>query len=184
MAQPNIALLDSTLKLITDLEAAVEADPTGKTPYRWHQGAWISMEDIDNEDHPVVDETGLAGLPVDCNTAFCFAGWVAQNAGGKWVESSALLAEPEDPDEVVHLVEVEPIDKDGNPLPMIEVEAVTAAARAQRLLGLTGMQAVRLFAGGNSITDLRNIVEAIKAGERDPWYPSRVGYTVLEDDRA
>ncbi|MEV0616088.1 hypothetical protein AB0I81_22435 [Nonomuraea sp. NPDC050404] len=84
-----------------------------------------------------------------CGSGMCVAGWAAQFAGGKWYADDpdagfgdALIAEPDEP----------------NSFRMDDVRLVYADHRAQRVLGLDGEQADRLFEGSNSLPDLRRIV--------------------------
>jgi DNA-binding GntR family transcriptional regulator len=91
----------------------------------------------------------------------CFAGQTADEAGGQWLTGDPastrfhlLYAEPEDPDHLIQFV--------GGVL------AVTARARAIRLLGLDEPQALELFDLRNGPDDLRVIVDRLCAGGEVP----------------
>lgn len=91
-------------------------------------------------------------LVVDCNTAFCFAGWAVQlgsEAKPRWASTDELWASKFDDKEDV-----------------LEDGTISAENRARRLLDLDYDQAEALFDGGNEIRDLERIVEAIKADDR------------------
>lgn len=85
-----------------------------------------------------------------CGSGLCFAGWAVQLAGGQWyttadeVLSDLLLAEPDEPGSYE--------------LAESDVCVVSADNRAERLLGLTEVQANRLFHEDNTRADLRLIV--------------------------
>jgi len=92
-----------------------------------------------------------------CRTGLCFAGWAAVLAGGVW-----LSTDPDGVDRDVLVATDEEIAR-GDAIPVWDAYddkrmGVPAHDRAQRLLGLTGEQALRLFAGSNTIHDLRRIV--------------------------
>jgi hypothetical protein len=90
-----------------------------------------------------------------CATGKCVAGHTAEECGGVWVTeanhpwSFALKAEADDPDRDV----MRGTDYG---------DVVTAWRRARRLLGLTVHEAERLFAGHNTLDDIRRIVADIK----------------------
>lgn len=116
-----------------------------------------------------------------CNTGMCFAGWAAELAGGKWLSSPGgavsdlLIAEPDDGEDALYRGDVLSID---------------ASARAKRVLGIDEDQAEDLFAAGNDLDELREIVtdllteshyvtiEPISGGapaqDDDPATPSRL----------
>jgi hypothetical protein len=77
-----------------------------------------------------------------CGTVACLAGWTATLAGGQWIRS-ALSAEDEDAAAMTF---------DGYVLPK---------DRAQRLLGLTELEAYALFSASNSWDDLRAIAHLL-----------------------
>lgn len=84
-----------------------------------------------------------------CGTGMCFAGWAATLAGGRWVIED--LTDPPPSDEAEYMV-AEP-EEGGE-----AYGKVWAPERARRVLGLTHLQASRLFAGQNHIDDLRRLV--------------------------
>lgn len=105
-------------------------------PDTWRQGAWR------------------------CATGMCFAGWAVQLTGGQWATdptddpddlSDAVIADGDDPAEDISLM------PDGH------TQVVAAFLRARRKLGLRPGQATRLFAGRNTLEDLRRIVADLKA---------------------
>lgn len=85
-----------------------------------------------------------------CGTGMCFAGWACQLAGGQWAH---LDPDNEDLADYLH---AEPGDE------ALPNELITAQERATRILGLTNHQAATLFAGSNTLGDLRRIVAEIK----------------------
>lgn len=102
-------------------------------PERWHQGDWR------------------------CGSGLCVAGWTAELAGGRWLESDPeswashmLVPEPDDPDD-----EVRAVHGIG--------QGVGVAERAQRLLGLEGYEASELFAGANDLSDIKAVRNRIAA---------------------
>jgi hypothetical protein len=108
-----------------------------RNPQTFNQGSWRSAS--------------------RCNTTFCFAGHVANNAGGKWLGgpesdvSSSLLY---DPAVDTNPVEIE-ADYFGTP---IKVEIVSASNRAKDLLGLSEYDAYSLFSGANSLDKIRSLI--------------------------
>jgi hypothetical protein len=89
--------------------------------------------------------------------AMCFGARACVIDGGVWVvddtaspHAHLLLARPGDPDESVQQMGYERV--------------ISVYARARRILGLTEHQAADLFAGGNSVADLRRIVAGICQG--------------------
>lgn len=148
---PNAGLLRQTL-------AVIEQNPT-----RWNQGIWSTL--AETEDVVLDKNQDVVGAKVDCETAFCFAGWAATLNEGVWVGSAHLLAVPDD--DHVTTKSVWPISDDGEALSgdrLVEVQACPAWARAQRLLGLDTGCADTLFDGSNTITTLREMVEELANG--------------------
>lgn len=91
----------------------------------------------------------------DCGTAMCFAGWALTLDGAKWA------------DEVTddHVDSWSVVARRGEPLDMRTSEGVRLAfapVAAQKRLGLTDPEADHLFAGDNTLADLRRIVSEIK----------------------
>lgn len=91
-----------------------------------------------------------------CETGMCLAGWAAEMTGGQWLTGPAsalaplLLADDDD----------DPADTEDFPEddePFSGVLAIESHIRAQRLIGLTEDQAERLFAGGNTLPDIKLI---------------------------
>lgn len=89
-----------------------------------------------------------------CETAMCFAGHAADLTGAQWVGSGKYItADPA-------------ID---HPLDIWSSGVTSASARAQTVLGLDEDQAAWLFAGSNTLDDLRCIVgELIEQAEATP----------------
>lgn len=94
----------------------------------------------------------------ECGTAMCFAGWAVTFSGGQWTEPAVEIPDPIGYDRS-HFLTAEPED--------YADEACNAAIpvddRACRVLGLTSKQADRLFWGGNTLADVREIVAEICA---------------------
>jgi len=96
-----------------------------------------------------------------CGTTYCFAGRAVVIAGSRWVkrsdrydyESEFLLA---DDDDRAWAATASGLSCDAN-------ETIHVADRARRLLGLTEEQADDLFAGPNTLDDLRAMVADLKA---------------------
>jgi hypothetical protein len=117
--------------------AAVEAAALVGT---WDQGTWRAWS---------------PGGP-RCGTVKCFAGWVAEINGGRWLNDppvgdqtdDQLIAEESEPGAV--LWSVVPAD----------TWTVNARSRARSLLGLSSAAADLLFDGGNSLPTLRFFVAA------------------------
>lgn len=81
-----------------------------------------------------------------CGTVACYAGWAAELAGGEWIGGGDLLvAVPEDDGKEVFF------------------DAIDAAARAQRILGLTEDQADALFYSENNLERIERIVDDLCA---------------------
>ena len=121
--------------------AAVEAAAVAGT---WDQGTW----------------RGPAALHRPrCGTAMCFAGWVCEVNGGRWLNDpplgdqtdDQLLAEESELGAV--LWSVVPAD----------TWTVNARSRARSLLGLSPAAADLLFGGSNSLAGLRFLVAALIA---------------------
>lgn len=86
--------------------------------------------------------------------AMCFGARACVLDGGVWVvddtaspHAHLLRARPEDPEESVQQMGYDRV--------------ISVYARARRILGLTEHQAAELFAGGNTVADLRRIVAEI-----------------------
>lgn len=91
-----------------------------------------------------------------CESGLCFAGWAAVLAGAKWAEpdvawSSLVVAEEADPERWIR-------DHEGVGL------VIHVHERAQRVLGIDDVDAEELFAGRNTLDDLRRIVAELKDG--------------------
>jgi hypothetical protein len=128
----NVVLIDKVMEVI-------ETDPD-----HWKQRSW--RHDGDFSPERVKDqESGENVLVTSCNTSFCFAGWACQLEGAKWVTVAHVLLEPGENDGTS--------DYPG---------AISASQRATRLLGLTRYEAEDLFAPGNSLGQVRDIVAGIK----------------------
>lgn len=137
----NVELLDATL---AEVERA--AKRTGRRKPRWWQAVYRTSS--------------------PCGTAMCFAGHALTLAGDTWADQEwrfggeAVLARPQERATarrvLVHRANSE-VEQ--------EVRLVSARVAAKRRLGLSEKQADRLFAGGNSLADLRHYVHQIKAGE-------------------
>ncbi len=82
-----------------------------------------------------------------CGTAMCFAGWVCQINGGRWLEDACAT----NGDRLVP-------EADDDPRDMYGPDGIMAGDRAQRLLGLNHEQADVLFAPENDLDDLRDQV--------------------------
>jgi hypothetical protein len=82
-----------------------------------------------------------------CGTAMCFAGTACHLDGGIWLEGDEESLAPREDDN--------PADVG---LANFGVDGIHASIRAQRILGLNSGQAMRLFAAGNTLNDLRRIV--------------------------
>ena len=139
----NTELLDLVVKHI-------EAEPT-----KWHQGSYRTIDTGQASIYRShTDAFGITRrhrtFEVDCKTAFCFAGWAVQLGSEDtpiWTDSSTILAgEYDNPEETSR-------------------GTIYASARAKRLLGLNEFQAYSLFAGENSLTAIKQIVEGIKKEE-------------------
>lgn len=125
----NVGLLKETL-------AHIEANPQ-----EWEQGAWR------------------------CKTGMCFAGHAAALAGGQWLFPNAEELDEDGlgGDAMVAMVPTPAEIADGytqlyEDEKRAPVEVIFAADRARRVLGLTSGERSRLFAGNNTLTDLRRIV--------------------------
>lgn len=135
----NVELLDRVMEQIE------------KEPDRWNQSYWL----MDYPRQRATDDDG--SIIINCETAFCFAGWAATLEGGKWMTGGELLAEQADID---WGTSVYTEHYHGRNL-------VSAFDRAARLLGLTDDQADELFYSNNTIADLRQIVARFKAEAAD-----------------
>lgn len=84
-----------------------------------------------------------------CETAYCFAGWTAELAGGTWMLDNPGASPVRSP-----YLTVDPADLKSDVMrDALGKRAVHASRRATRLLGLTGEEADNLFAPGNSTLD-------------------------------
>lgn len=102
-----------------------------------------------------------------CQTGMCIAGHALRLAGRQWAlpepsltmpwKNSLLKAGPNDP------TEIQWFDS------LLGLDVVTASDAAERLLGLTKIEADILFAGTNTIDTLRKNVAQIVAGESVRW---------------
>jgi hypothetical protein len=118
----------------------------------WDQGVWRAQLD-GSRTAKVVDEDGKKVLPVDCGTAFCFAGWTCQldtQDTPRWASHDALWPNSHDPSHDVYAY------------------VVMAEVRARRLLDLEEEEADVLFDGDNKLADLVSLVSQIKDGVEDP----------------
>lgn len=154
----NKSLLRDTLDVVQQEYVRRELDE----PSRWTQAEWRLPEFVRVED----------GEPDRCGSAMCFAGWAAQLDGGHWLlekeadrrvfpwaSNDLLLAAADDPaDRVIRVLQHLPYGQ-------TEVFATSARDRAMRLLGLTQLEADRLFDGVNSAMRLTFLVERLLAGE-------------------
>ena len=141
----NTELLDLVVKTI-------ETEPT-----KWHQGSYrtIRQGEVSSYKDHKDPRTGTIRrhrtFEVNCETAFCVAGWAVQLGSEDtpiWTDSSTLLAnEFDNPDECA-------------------LGTTYVSARAKRLLGLDEYQAYTLFAGENSLKTIKGIVKQIKAGKK------------------
>ena len=151
----NVELLDKTLEFIR------------ANKKRWDQGVWRYVSLGSRTPQKVA---ALKKAP-ECGTAMCFAGWAAQISGCTWavstqklvaealeenyqVEDTSILATPEE-----RATGLGWYDDDR------KAYLVSARDRAKRELGLTEAEANELFAGGNTLTDLRRIITCIKRGD-------------------
>jgi hypothetical protein len=105
-----------------------------------------------------------------CETGMCAAGHAAVEAGGVWVDQiygasyahrAYLIAVPEDQLDYTELIPIWDRTTGGSG----EVRAIHVAERAQRVLGLTTMQRLRLFAGNNTVEKLKDLVAEFTSGE-------------------
>lgn len=109
-------------------------------PEEWQQSVWRT--DQDNR----------------CGTAMCFAGHAAHIGGCEWADqvmgfvSEHVIANEADREWVEQCALATIETRKGVPM-------IHAAFRAQRLLGLTDAQRGELFLSGNSLADLRAIVD-------------------------
>ena len=102
-------------------------------PEQWNQGAWA--------------------MKTDCGTAYCMAGHIVAQIGGRMdVENST--------------VEVASLPASVRPRFRLEHVQISAAARA--IAGMSEDTAERLFSGGNDLDDLRELVDEICEGAFDP----------------
>lgn len=136
--EPNVPLLRKTMEHIKE-----------------HPEHWLQ------DTYRIMVETGLAeawgrsfhrqGLPLECGTAMCFAGWACDIAGVEWR------------------------DDFGGTILVGGGETSSAATMAQELLGITGSQASYLFSAGNTIEDLEWIVEQLIEGTfvSQEWFQRR-----------
>jgi len=92
-----------------------------------------------------------------CATGMCLAGWTAVRAGGQW-----LVGDPEGwgADYLISTAE----DSAGCVESINGRAAIDAHNRARLLLGITEEQASYLFAGCNSLADIRRVRDEIAAG--------------------
>jgi hypothetical protein len=112
---------------------AAAQDAGTRNAGRWDQRFWATS-------------TGEMPNAVSCSTAFCFAGWVAHLDGMRFdwakqydgVWEAAYVVYPSG-------------------------RSVSVSAYARQALGLDRYQAANLFQGGNSLADLRRVVEQIEA---------------------
>ena len=138
----NIELLERVLKTI-------EADPV-----HWKQHYWRSqMLEGGTRQYPfnmprLMREIvpGHTVLTVDCETAFCVAGWACELSGEptEWQDTSYLW--PNEYDQEIH-------QKYGT---------VSAFDRGRRVLGLTNEQASYLFEGDRSLYSIKSYIEVLK----------------------
>lgn len=110
----------------------------------WEQSSWRLL-DVDNN---------------RCGTAMCFAGHAAHIMGCDWSKNHpeyvvADEADREWAEQQAH-INLDVFEGEG--------ELMHACWRAQRLLGLTDEQRMELFAGGNDLDDLREMVDRFERG--------------------
>lgn len=143
----NFALLDEIMDYIE------------KHPRQWNQDDWFRIVDLVTGETRYETERVLMEEVNSCGAAMCFAGHAALRMGfpapplnnnGSWQR--------------------EVLDEAGYPY------REDVFVFAQNVLGLTSSQADALFAGSNSMEDLKNIVEALHLN------PKLSGYA-LEDVR-
>lgn len=103
-----------------------------------------------------------------CKTGMCFAGWAADLAGGKWLTSPASdEGEGENLLATEDYLAPEPGD-DGRCTRSLyingdTIEGTHVEDRAMRVLGLNHDDAEDLFNGSNSLSDIRQAIDRLKA---------------------
>jgi hypothetical protein len=122
--------------LYATLDAVLAADVAGT----WKQGSWIDVGE------PYAADENM------CRTNACFAGWSLLIQGGQILTRRASEGEGT-------YISAYAIQMDDGEV----VDAFDVATKAQRALGLTEYQAEALFAGGNTLTHLKEIVDEIAA---------------------
>lgn len=127
----NLPLLRKAVEWVVGEAARPEAE------CEWYQGTWRVTEP-------------KRMLNRSCGTAFCVAGYVCEVSGGKWYGNSHVLF---------------PVAGEEGPVASFRTPNGDALMgpddRAQRLLGIYGREAGRLFAGSNTAKDVVKIASEI-----------------------
>lgn len=147
--------------------AEIEA-AKGEDDSQWDQGVWVGEGELGrgrrittfNEDPEFQNTYGpdrAKEVKVRCGTAFCVAGWACHAEGDKFVAVGYDYYGDFDIDPVPDYA----VPKGSN-------TAYDIGERARMLLGITDEEANELFAGNNSIQDVRRIARKIarRRGER------------------
>lgn len=147
--------------LLRAVMAKVEQEAEKGEDCRWGQDTWS----LGVAAARMADDGTLVTAEPDCGTSYCFGGWaVATQPDTQWLTGSYLLPVPDDdPDDVDRTVMVIAPSHPGG---VQYVEGTGVWARAQRLLGLTDGERTDLFAGSNTLEDLRRYVDLLLDGTR------------------
>lgn len=126
-----------------------------ENPNKHDQSTWIYTGDVPDErvgDHGIVKVNQEA---YDCGTTGCLAGWGAMLNG--W---QPVINQHELPAELRYNGDIVKLDKKGN-----IVEVAWSSLWFGKHMGLTAEEEDLLFSGGNSISDLWFIAEALSGGK-------------------
>lgn len=140
---PDTARLHKVMDHITSLatEEGAGIPTTGEPPRLWRQATWIHITPRHTEPATLTDQ-GLIRNGEPCGTAACFAGWTVLLFGEPGTQIGQLTGYG---DRVF--------------LPGSPRAFTTIAEYARELLGLNQREADELFRSGNSLQNLRELVD-------------------------
>lgn len=176
--RPNVPLLRKGLEWVEWSNARKEAGDAFDGEAFWDQSTWRAIYPKHEWDEEAEGVRVTSYAAKDCKTAMCFAGYTADVAGVQWhdpkddgdhsvvpVTGKLAGAYPEVVNKLRDqgAVKTDTYGRDGRLYDYIEISDF-----AREVLGLTVQEAGQLFAGNNSVYDIRRTVAVIaeRAGER------------------
>lgn len=112
------------------------------------------------EANPELHDQNTWRMQTDCGTVMCFAGWTCELTGATWSTptAAAIVADPQVDDRTsVYKI----YDRRGD-----LVSYVSVGDRAQRVLGLTRHEAMKLFYECGSLDEVRTYVHELLGDHR------------------